>query len=221
MTVNPSNLTMGELHGCVLDNGIPICWARGFNTKNTVGSNEYNQPQLTNVRNLIAGGYHACAIDDQNLKCWGESARGQLNTPAVSNPSKLFKAGRFGLCVLDDNGLQCWGTDEESVNEDLPTDLSFTSSGRRVVTQYLQTTSASQNISTLDVINTSERSQTFRGILRGGSGEKVGLDQPVWAATSRRWAGSVLRPLISRIFLRLHLGAARRCSPSRATAPLT
>ena len=33
MTVNPSNLTMGELHGCVLDNGIPICWARGFNTK--------------------------------------------------------------------------------------------------------------------------------------------------------------------------------------------
>ena len=34
---------------------------------------------------------------------------------------------------------------------------------------------------------------------------------PCWAATSRRWAGSVLRPLISRIFLRLHLGAARRC----------
>ena len=138
----------------------------------------YNQPELVNIREIMSGGYHVCAIDDQDLKCWGRDAENQLELPPVTNPSKLYAAGQYGMCVLDDNGLQCWGGDEDSVT-DLPTDLSFTASGRRVVTQYLQTTSASQNISTLDVINTSERSQTFRGILRGGSGEKVGLDQPV------------------------------------------
>ena len=177
-TVNPSNLTLGDLHGCVIDNGRPICWANGFKTENVTNTTSYNQPELVNLREMVSGGYHVCAIDDQDLKCWGRDAENQLELPPVTNPSKLYAAGQFGMCVLDDNGLQCWGGDEDSVTE-LPTDLSFTSSGRRVVTQYLQTTSASQNISTLDVINTSDRSQTFRGILRGESGEKVGLDQPV------------------------------------------
>ena len=77
-----------------------------------LGSNEYNQPQLTNVRNLIAGATMRVRsmIKFEMLR---EECERTIDTPAVSNPSN-FSGLRFGLCVLDDNGLQCWGTDGKS-----------------------------------------------------------------------------------------------------------
>jgi len=50
--------------------------------------------------------------------------------------------------------------------------------------QFLQTTSASQNISSLNILNTSDREQTFKGTLWGGDGTRQGgwrkaLSEPV------------------------------------------
>ena len=184
-TVNPSKLTMGDLHACVTDNDRVVCWGSGFSPSNS-SSPTYEQPTLVNPRKLVAGGYHVCALDDHGLKCWGRNNESQLEIPILINPSSVYAAGQFGSCALDDNGLQCWGSEVSDTNsekerslKEFPSDLSFASSGQRVVTQYLQTTSASENITTLNVVNTSDRSQTFRGILRNGSGEKVGVDQPV------------------------------------------
>ena len=184
-TVNPSKLTMGDRHACVTDNDRVVCWGSGFSPSNS-SSPTYEQPTLVNPRKLVAGGYHVCALDDHGLKCWGRNNESQLEIPILINPSSVYAAGQFGSCALDDNGLQCWGSEVSDTNsekerslKEFPSDLSFASSGQRVVTQYLQTTSASENITTLNVVNTSDRSQTFRGILRSSSGEKVGVDQPV------------------------------------------
>ena len=184
-TVNPFKLTMGIFHACVIDNDRVVCWANGFSSSNS-SSPIYEQPTLVNPRKLIAGGYHVCALDDHGLKCWGRNNESQLEIPNLINPSSVYAAGQFGSCALDDNGLQCWGSEVSDAHsekdrslEELPNDLSFASSGQRVVTQYLQTTSASQNITSLNVVNSSDRSQTFRGILHSGSGEKVGADEPV------------------------------------------
>ena len=46
--------------------------------------------------------------------------------------------------------------------------------GRVFATQFLQTTSASQNISSLSILNTSDRDQTFTGTLRNGDGKRRG-----------------------------------------------
>ena len=184
-TVNPSGLTMGDRHACVMDNDRVVCWGQGYSPSNA-SSPSYKQPTLVNPREVVAGGYHVCAIDDHGLQCWGRSDEGQLESPSLINPSEVYSAGQFGSCALDDNGLQCWGSEvsdsnseQERVLDELPSDLSFASSGQRVVTQYLQTNSTSKNITALNVVNTSDKSQTFRGILRNGSGEKVGADEPV------------------------------------------
>ena len=71
----------------------------------------------------------------------------------------------------------CWG-DEDNF-ESIPADLSFSKSSQRVVSQFLQTTSSSQNITTLNLVNTSSKAQTFRGILRSSSGEKLEVDKPI------------------------------------------
>ncbi len=173
--VNPTSITLGKFHACVIDEGRVPCWNNGFRSYNNRSS--YDQPRLVNPRQVVAGGYHVCALDDQGVKCWGQNNHGETEVPFLINPSRILDASRDSTCALDDTGVVCWGLEDDV--KSIPFDLSFSSWSKRVVTQYLQTTSASQNISTLDVINTSERSQTFRGILRGGSGEKVGLDQPV------------------------------------------
>jgi len=176
--VNPSQLTIGDLHGCVNDNDRVICWANGFspaNGENTI----YNQPSLSNPTQLVAGGYHVCAIDDFGLQCWGRDSENQLDTPPLTNPSRLYPAGQQGMCAMDDNGLSCWGGEDYRSIDEVPTSLSFVSAGQRVVSQFLQTTSASQNITTLNVVNTSDTDQTLRGILRSSSGEKVGADKPI------------------------------------------
>ena len=170
--VNPSNLTMGDFHACVIDNGTVVCWgSNGFTPRG-----RSNKPTLVNPREICAGGYHVCALDDDGVKCWGYSSKGQLDVPPLSNPSALF-AGRDSTCALDDSGLVCWG--EEDDFEAIPSNLALTGAGQRVVSQFLQTASSSQNFSTLNVVNTSTKTQTFRGTLRSSSGERVGEDRPI------------------------------------------
>ena len=94
---------------------------------------------------------------------------GTTSGAPLKNPSYIVAGYDNATCAIDDDGVTCWGRssgpgDQASpIVQDLPTDLSFTSASKRVVTQYLQTTSASQNISTLDVINTSDDHKPSEG----------------------------------------------------------
>lgn len=69
-----------------------------------------NKPYFLQVG---AGTDHHCAlVQDASGKavyCWGDNASGQLDVPALVNPSQL-QSGGYANCALDDEGLKCWGS---------------------------------------------------------------------------------------------------------------
>jgi hypothetical protein len=100
-TPMPSQLSVGGIHACVLDDNGVHCW--GYNN-----AGQTSVPVLANPTAVSAGDSHTCALDDAGVHCWGSNNSGQTTVPALSNPTAV-SAGGTHTCAIDDSGLQCWG----------------------------------------------------------------------------------------------------------------
>ena len=102
---NPSNLSVGRNHACVIDNNEVKCWLTWPNDSNQYG--QHVVPELSNPKAVAAGMWSTCAIDDEGVKCWGLNNNRQAEPPQLSNPREI--SGGQHYCAIDDNGIFCWG----------------------------------------------------------------------------------------------------------------
>ena len=101
--VNPTNLTVGLRHACVIDNGEIRCW--GSNLENQLGV-----PRgIKNPRKISAGFNHTCALSDFGVTCWGSNTFGESNVPnGLINPTDVVM-NVLSACATSDFGVRCWG----------------------------------------------------------------------------------------------------------------
>lgn len=89
----------GNSEVCVIDDAGLKCWTQ----RGTMSG--ISMPGAVDV---AVSNSHGCATDGQEVQCWGESRWSQLDSPALSNPTRVF-AGNDLSCAIDDSGLHCWG----------------------------------------------------------------------------------------------------------------
>ena len=97
---NPAHLDVGgDSQVCVIDDSGLVCW----------GQSVANQaPDMTDAIDVSVSRNHGCATNGSIVECWGEDRWGQLDVPALENPTRVF-LGNDLSCALDDNGVHCWG----------------------------------------------------------------------------------------------------------------
>ena len=72
--VNPSQVSAGWFHSCVLDDNGVHCWG----SKGKTGSNRrLNSPIVVET-----GTTFSCAIDDDGVKCWGAMTEATVRIPS-------------------------------------------------------------------------------------------------------------------------------------------
>ena len=65
----------------------------------------FKEPRL---KSLSTGTGHTCVLEDGIPVCWGNNDFGQLNVPALTDPTELC-AGGAHTCAMDAEGVKCWG----------------------------------------------------------------------------------------------------------------
>jgi alpha-tubulin suppressor-like RCC1 family protein len=60
---------------------------------------------------VSVGDKFSCALDSSGVSCWGDAANGQLDVPALTNPTYVA-VGFDHACAIDDTGVVCWGREQ-------------------------------------------------------------------------------------------------------------
>ncbi|KDD76587.1 hypothetical protein H632_c170p0 [Helicosporidium sp. ATCC 50920] len=128
----PSRLTCGQQHSCVVDGNTPKCW--GLNSTGQLGNGSTTSsytPVVVNTpyayRQLAAGYDHTCALVSQDnsannlIQCWGNNGNGQLgvnDTNTRLTPATLTQkgwiyvtAGTAVTCAIN-GSVWCWGAND-------------------------------------------------------------------------------------------------------------
>ncbi len=138
---NPTDISINYDEVCVSDAGGIICWGytnQFYSLRNIVSlqvpdssndlcwlsqngqvgcfgidqKDQYDVPNISNVRSLTAIGRSACASSDQGLVCWsirdGDLINEDLNI--ALKDKKSLAVGPYNMCGLDTkNNYRCWG----------------------------------------------------------------------------------------------------------------
>jgi hypothetical protein len=83
---HPDQLTVGRLHACVLQGGVPWCWGDGrFGQLGQIGRRRSSRESAVRVEgiedavSIDAGDDHTCVLlDSGDVSCWGRNNAGQV-----------------------------------------------------------------------------------------------------------------------------------------------
>lgn len=124
----PQQLTAGEYHACVLEQGGAVrCWGNGDNGQ--IGSDAqraFGMPltieRLNAISQIASGSSHVCALEKAGIvKCWGRNTEGQLGdgksgsrikavTVANLEDAVELVSGHRHSCARRRGGtVACWG----------------------------------------------------------------------------------------------------------------
>ena len=115
---------------------------------------------------------HTCALDDNGVQCWGLNEDDQTDVPGlVIDPDGDGFSNQAGADAFPLDSTEQVDTDGDGIgdNSDVYPEFDIVRGY-----QFLQTTSASANITSLHVLNTSDREQSFRALMYDGNGDRVG-----------------------------------------------
>ncbi|HEY6033919.1 MAG TPA: hypothetical protein VIV58_06655 [Kofleriaceae bacterium] len=131
LLVKTTALSLGDDHGCAVDDGRAMCW--GHNDFGTLGVGStmpgMSAQPLAVFGNPVAlpliAGWHACALTGGQVACWGEGDHGELgdgmmtsaNAPvaiaSLSNVTALAVGGGpadlDASCAVANGVASCWG----------------------------------------------------------------------------------------------------------------
>ncbi len=100
---NPDMVVAGTYNTCARAEQGVVCWGAGAPKPLPTPPAVSGSPKIAG-----SGGGHFCVIDGGAISCWGDNNAGQLDVPALTNPTKVG-AGDFHSCALDSEGVKCWG----------------------------------------------------------------------------------------------------------------
>lgn len=122
-------------------------------------------PKLADYQVASADGYHTCALDDNGVQCWRgkEGLYGQTDVPDLRiDPDGDGFSNQNDADAFPLDATEWLDTDGDGIgdNSDVYPEFDIVRGY-----QFLQTTSASANITSLHVLNTSDREQSFRALM--------------------------------------------------------
>lgn len=128
LTSGVTQISMGQTHGCAIQNGAALCW--GSNAYGQLGDNSTTTRTTpvpvsglsSGVTSVGVGQYSSCAVISGAAKCWGVNSYGQLGDGTTSTsivPVQVsgltsgvasISVGPFSACaILDSGAAKCWG----------------------------------------------------------------------------------------------------------------
>ena len=163
---NPVQISAGaSRHTCALDDNGVQCWGQSSEGQTDV-------PALSNPVQISASLFHTCALDDNGIQCWGSNEYGQTNVPNLRiDPDGDGFSNQNGADAFPLDATEWIDTDGDGIGDNSD---AFPDNAIVRGNQFLQTTSASANITSLHVLNTSDREQSFRALMYDGNGDRVG-----------------------------------------------
>jgi alpha-tubulin suppressor-like RCC1 family protein len=124
-------ISIGDDHGCAIENGAAVCW--GHNDDGALGfgsMNPQNNPSPVGVVGAPTvlpsiAGWHACDLAAGTVRCWGEGDHGEVgdglgtNTatptvvPGAANATAIAVGGGpadlDATCAVIAGDVKCWG----------------------------------------------------------------------------------------------------------------
>ena len=109
---DPKEISIGRLHGCLIDEEQVKCWWRDENTSEIFALDV--PAGIVNPEGIDSQDAQSCVLSDNGPVCWSYSSYTyefelQEIPPAVESPDAIA-AGAHHACVIDSNDVKCWGT---------------------------------------------------------------------------------------------------------------
>jgi hypothetical protein len=126
-----STVSVGDYHGCGLQDGTPRCWGMTPAYYDADAGLDHGQTQSVSGTfvQISAGGSHTCALStERHAVCWGSDERGQATAPP--DELQVVSAGGAHSCgLLMDGRAVCWGSNDQGQATPPPDAFTAVSSG--------------------------------------------------------------------------------------------